>query len=116
METTLTADEYDALELLRRGAQPVRANACIGRNVKRLSGLKLVKVSRDMAALTEKGQEVLFLRRCITALRALADDPRHALEADVAGFLMRKSFVVERGEGGYELTARGRETIGNIDR
>lgn len=116
MEATLTADEYDALELLRRGAKPVRSNACIGRNAKRLAGLKLVKVTRDVAALTDKGQEVLFLRRCIEALGALANDPRHAVEADVAGFLVRKSFVAERPEGGFEVTARGRETLADLRR
>lgn len=116
MEAQLTGDEFDALELLRRGGRPLRANACIGRNAKRLAGLKLVKVSRDVAELTEKGQEVLFLRRCLTALRALADDPLHPVEADVAGFLVRKSHVAERPGGGFDLTAKGRETIADLDR
>ena len=116
MEAALTGDEFDALELLRRGGKPVRSNACIGRNAKRLSGLKLVKVTRDVAELTDKGKEVLFLRRCVTALRSLAEDPNHPVEADVAYFLLRKSHVAERPEGGFEVTAKGRETIADMDR
>jgi hypothetical protein len=117
LEAKLTGDEFDALELLRRGAKSVRANACVGRNAKRLSGLKLVKVDRgDMAALTEKGAQVLFLRRCVNALRALAGDPATALEPDVATFLVRKSHISERAEGGFEVTARGRESLADIDR
>ena len=117
MEQKLTGDEFDALELLRRGPKSVRANACVGRNSKRLAGLKLVKVERgEMAALTDKGMEVLFLRRCVNALRALAADPAAALDADVAAFLMRKSHIVERAEGGFEVTARGQESLADIDR
>lgn len=116
MEATLTGDEFDALELLRRGGKPLRSNACIGRNAKRLAGLKLVKVSRDVAELTDKGKEVLFLRRCVNALRALADDPDHPVEPDVAYFLVRKSHVAERAGGGFDVTAKGRETIADLDR
>lgn len=117
MDAKLTGDEFDALELLRRGAKSVRANACVGRNAKRLSGLKLVKVDRgDMAVLTDKGTEVLFLRRCVNALRALSEDPATTVEQDVAVFLMRKSHIVERPEGGFEVTARGRESLADIDR
>src|SRR5881275_2658758 len=68
----LTGDEYDALEWIRRGARTDRVNACVGRNAKRLSGLKLVQYARNGSlALTEKGEQVLFLRRCVQALRAL---------------------------------------------
>lgn len=116
MEAKLTGDEFDALELLRRGGQPLRANACIGRNAKRLAGLKLLKVSRDVAELTDKGKEVLFLRRCVNALRALGEDPHHPVEGDVAYFLVRKSHVAERPEGGFAVTAKGRETIADMDR
>ena len=117
MEQKLSGDEFDALELLRRGAKSVRANACVGRNAKRLAGLKLVKVDRgEMAALTDKGMEVLFLRRCVNALRELSADPATKLDADVATFLMRKSHIAERAEGGFEVTARGRESLADIDR
>ncbi|MFD2365780.1 hypothetical protein [Pseudoduganella sp. GCM10020061] len=117
MEAKLTGDEFDALELLRRGAKSIRANACVGRNAKRLSGLKLVKVDRaNMATLTDKGTEVLFLRRCVNALRGLSDDPASTVEPDVAAFLLRKSHIAERPEGGFDVTARGRESLADIDR
>ena len=117
MEAQLTGDEFDALELLRRGPKSVRANACVGRNAKRLSGLKLVRVDRgNMAALTDKGSEVLFLRRCVETLRALATQPGSPVDADVAAFLIRKSHIAERAEGGFEVTQRGRESLADIDR
>jgi Mn-dependent DtxR family transcriptional regulator len=111
----LTGDEYDALEFIRRGARTDRFNACVGRNAKRLSGLKLVQYAKNGSlALTEKGQEVLFLRRCIEALRALERDPASALDEDVAQFLGRKSHIAPREGGGYELTDRGRESLADI--
>jgi hypothetical protein len=111
----LTGDEYDALEWIRRGARNDRVNACVGRNAKRLSGLKLVQYAKNGGlALTEKGQELLFLRRCVLALRALDADPAAPVEADVVQFLSRKSHIAARAEGGYELTARGRESLADI--
>ncbi len=111
----LTGDEYDALEFIRRGARTDRVNACVGRNAKRLSGLKLVQYAKNGAlSLTDKGQEVLFLRRCIVALRALEQDPASALDEDVAQFLSRKSHIAAREGGGYDLTERGRESLADI--
>lgn len=111
----LTGDEYDALEFILRGARNDRVNACVGRNAKRLSGLKLVQYARNGAlSLTEQGAELLFLRRCVQALRALEADPAAALDADVEQFLNRKSHIAARAEGGFELTARGRESLADI--
>ena len=111
----LTGDEYDALEFIRRGARTDRVNACVGRNAKRLSGLKLVQYAKNGAlSLTDKGQEVLFLRRCIVALRALEQDPASALDDDVVQFLSRKSHIAAREGGGYDLTERGRESLADI--
>jgi len=111
----LTGDEYDALEWIRRGPGRDRVNACVGRNAKRLSGLKLVQYARNgSVTLTEKGQEVLFLRRCVQSLRALDADPSAPLDADVIQFLSRKSHIAPRAEGGYELTPRGRESLADI--
>jgi uncharacterized protein YjhX (UPF0386 family) len=111
----LTGDEYDALELIRRGARTDKVNACVGRNAKRLSGLKLVQYAKNGAlSLTDKGQEVLFLKRCIEALRALERDPASALDADVMQFLSRKSHIAAKEGGGYELTERGRESLADI--
>jgi len=111
----LTQDEYDALEFIRGGARSVRYNACVGRNAKKLAGLKLVNQGRNGSVeLTDKGAEVLFLRRCIRALEALADDSAAPLDADVAQFLGRKAHIVARDEGGFVLTAKGREALADI--
>ena len=111
----LTGDEYDALEFIRRGAHNDRVNACVGRNAKRLSGLKLVQYGKNGSlSLSPKGQEVLFLKRCIEALRALQQDPASALDEDVVQFLSRKSHIAALEGGGYELTERGRESLADI--
>lgn len=111
----LTNDEYDALDHIRRGAQHDRVNACVGRNSKRLAGLKFIQYGRDgKVALTEKGQQVLFMRRCIEGLRALALDPAAQVAADVVHFLMRKSHIAPRDEGGFAVTAKGQESLADI--
>jgi Mn-dependent DtxR family transcriptional regulator len=113
----LTGDEIDALEHIRRGAKSLKVNACIGRNAKKLAGLKLIKIGRnDAVALTEQGAEVLFLRRCIAQMHAVASEPTHAVDADVAGFLLRKSHIVPLEQGGYALTEKGREALADITR
>lgn len=113
---TLTTDEYDALGHIERGAAHDKVNACVGRNAKRLSGLKMIQYGRDgRLSLTEKGQQVLFLRRCIGALRALSADPAAPVDADVAGFLGKKSHIARLEGGGYEVTAKGRESLADID-
>lgn len=111
----LTTDEYDALELVRSGAKRDLATACVGRNAKRLSGLKMIEYGRDgRVSLTEKGQQVLFLRRCVQAMRALAEDPQAEVGSDVLRFLSIKSHVAARDEGGYVLTDKGRESLDDI--
>jgi hypothetical protein len=111
----LTTDEYDALEFIQRGAKHDRVNACVGRNAKRLAGLKMVQYGKDgKVALTDNGQQVLFLRRCVVALRALAEDPAAPVEADVAQFLTRKSHIAPREAGGFEVTAKGRESLADM--
>lgn len=113
----LTTDEYDALELVRRGVKRDTAGACVGRNAKRLSGLKMLEYTRDgRIVLTEKGQQVLFLRRCIKSLTALADDPQTAIDGDVIRFLSIKSHIAPLDSGGYALTEKGRETLDDITR
>ena len=111
----LTTDEYDALEFIRRGARTDRFNACVGRNAKRLSGLKMISYGRDgKVELTEKGQQVLFLRACIEALSALALDPAAPIAGDVAQFLIRKSHIAQREDGGFTVTPRGLESLADI--
>jgi predicted transcriptional regulator len=113
----LTTDEYDALEFIRRGASHDRVNACVGRNAKRLSGIKLIKYERNggKVELTDKGHEVLFLRRCVETLRALAADPAAAVDADVKLFLGKKSHIIPLTEGGFALTDKGRESLADIE-
>jgi hypothetical protein len=112
----LTTDEYDALGHIQRGAAHDRVNACVGRNAKRLSGLKMIQYAKDgRVALTEKGQQVLFLRRCISALRAVAADPAAPIDADVAAFLGKKSHLVPREAGGFDVTDKGRESLADIE-
>ncbi len=111
----LTTDEYDALELVRRGVNRDSPGACVGRNAKRLSGLKMMEYTRDgRIALTEKGQTVLFLRRCVQALTALAADPAAVIDNDVARFLSAKSHIAPIEGGGHALTERGRESLADI--
>ncbi|MES2129920.1 MAG: hypothetical protein V4463_21810 [Pseudomonadota bacterium] len=111
----LTTDEYDALEQIARGARHDRVNACIGRNAKRLSGLKMVQYSRDgKLAMTDKGQQVLFVRRCILGLRAVADNPLAPIDADVALFLGKKSHILPLAAGGFDITDKGRESLADI--
>lgn len=115
-ETKLTTDEYDALEFIRRGARHDRFNACVGRNAKKLAGLKLISWNRrdGSLALTDDGQQLLFLRRSIATLRALEADPLAPVEPDVAQFLGRKSHIAQRPEGGFVLTDKGRESLADI--
>jgi hypothetical protein len=113
----LTTDEYDALELVRRGVKRDNPGACVGRNLKRLSGIKMMETTRDgRIVLTEKGQQVLFLRRCIKSLTALADDAQAPLDADVVRFLSLKSHIAPLDGGGYALTDKGRESLDDIAR
>jgi hypothetical protein len=112
----LTTDEYDALEHIKRGATHDRVNACVGRNAKRLSGLKMIQYARDgKVALTDKGQQVLFVRRCILGLRAVAANPAALLDADVAQFLSKKSHIAALESGQFEVTDKGRESLADIE-
>lgn len=115
----LTTDEYDALEQVARGIKTERVTACVARNTKRLSGLKLLSYSKDgRLSVTDKAQQLLFVRRCINGLRAVAADPLSALEKDVAYFLGKKGHIVARAEGtGHDISDKGRESlldIGNL--
>ncbi len=114
-EEKLTVDEYDALDHIRRGAKHDRVNACVGRNAKRLAGLKMIQYGRDgKLEITDKGTQVLFLRRCIGALEALVAQTVQHLEPDIAQFLVRKSHVVELAGGGFAVTDKGRESLADI--
>ena len=122
MDDSLTKDEFEALAEIRRMKKGVRPSACVSRNAKKLIGLKYVTGGRDGTfALTEKGQQTLFVKRSIDALRALANaavvaTAPAAIEADVAAFLSRKGLIAPKADAeGFELTERGRESLADIE-
>jgi hypothetical protein len=114
---SLTQDQFDALFQISRARPHDRETACVARNIKTLAGLKYIRYGKDgRVALTEKGQQTLFLKRCIDGLRAVANNPLAPLDADIATFLSRKGHVAPRApEPGFDLTQRGRESLADID-
>jgi hypothetical protein len=117
MDDSLTKDEFDALLQISRAKKLERVSACVARNTKRLIGLKYITHGKDgQLALTEKGQQTLFVRRCIDGLRAIANDPLARLDADVATFLSRKGHIAPRvPAAGFDITQRGQESLADID-
>lgn len=117
MSNDLTKDEFDALGQISRKEHRGRPSACVARNTKRLSGIKLIEYHRDgQLVLTEKGKQTLFIYRCIETLRALSLDPQAPVAPDVAIFLGRKGHIVENAVTKvFEITQRGRESLADID-
>jgi len=113
----LTTDEYDALRQVAQGKKQERVSACVARNTKRLTGLKYMAYGKDQRlTLTEKGQQTLFLKRCVDALRAVSNGTAAALDADVAGFLLKKGHIAPAATPDrYEITQRGQESLADID-
>lgn len=117
MKDSLSTDEFDALAQISKAPKNERPSACIARNAKRLSGLKYVTYEKDgRLALSEKGQQILFIKRCIDGLRAISTDPLAPLGTDVATFLGKKGHIAPRAAaGGFEITQKGRESLADID-
>lgn len=116
MEDKLTQDEFEALAQIRRLKKGERESACVARNAKRLVGLKYVTSKGGMHVLTEKGQQTVFVKRCIDGLRAVAYAAPGTIDADVAAFLSRKGLIAPRTVGdGFDVTERGRESLADID-
>lgn len=116
MEDKLTKDEFEALAQIQRLKKGERESACVSRNAKRLSGLKYITGKGGVFALTEKGKQTLFVKRCIDGLRAVAYAAPGSIGTDVATFLSRKGLIVPRTVGeGYDVTDRGRELLANIE-
>ena len=117
-DEALGKDEYDALAQIAAGSHGGRPSACVARNVKRLAGLKFVAYGRDGSlSLTEKGEQTLFIRACIDGMRAIDADPLAVLAPDVKLFLGKKGHMAPRSDAeGVELTARGRESLADIDK
>lgn len=117
MNQTLTLDEYAALAeilVLRKGSRP---SACVARNTKRLAGIKFIKVGKSgLPELTELGRQTLFIKQCVDGLRELSQDPQAVLDTGVATFLEKKGHATRDPDtGALSLTARGRETLADID-
>jgi hypothetical protein len=122
MDNSLTNDEYEALAQIRKARKGERPSACVARNAKALIGLKYITRGKDGAfMLTEKGQQTVFVKRCIEGLRTIAAGAVAAvaptkLESDVTAFLSRKGLIAPHATGeGFELTARGRESLADIE-
>lgn len=116
MKDSLTIDEFDALTQISKAPKNERPSACIARNTKRLSGLKFIAYGKDGSlALTEKGQQILFVKNCIDGLRAIASDPLAKLDADVITFLSKKGHITSKAEGGFDISQKGRESLADID-
>lgn len=117
MTKDLTIDEFNALEEISKSSKHAKASPCVGRNTKKLSGLKYISIARDGSlSVTEKGQQALFSKYCITGLRAIASGEDGTLDSAVAIFLARKSYIAERANGaGFDITERGRECLADID-
>ncbi|GAA4015242.1 hypothetical protein [Actimicrobium antarcticum] len=116
MDDRLTTDEYDALTQIGKSSRGDRPSACIARNSKKLNGLKFISHAKDgHLALTEKGQQTLFLRQCIEGLRAVSTDSLANLAADVALFLGKKGHITRADDGTYAITQRGQESLTDID-
>ncbi|WP_225869720.1 hypothetical protein [Glaciimonas sp. PCH181] len=113
----LSKDEYDALGHIARGPARGAETTCVARNAKRLSGLKYVAYGKHgQLALTEKGEQTLFVKSCIDGLRAISTDPLAPLDADVEAFLGRKGHIIPSSSGdGFEITVRGQESLADID-
>lgn len=117
MNNRLTKDEFNALAEAGKMPKFARPSACVARNTKRLIGLKYLTHNKDGSlALTEKGQQTLFIQRCIDGLRTVASDPLTKLDADVVTFLGKKSYIAAQpAPGGFDITPRGLECLADID-
>lgn len=119
MDDHLTKDEFEALVQIRQMKKGVRPSTCVSRNAKKLIGLKYLTSKKDgTLALTEKGEQTVFIKRSIDALRAIANAAvvaakPAAIDADVATFLSRKGLIAPNADG-FELTERGRESLADI--
>ncbi len=116
MKQHLSRDQFEALEQVRTLQKGAKPSACIGRNGKFLTGIKLLSHHRDGSyTLTDKGHEALFVKNCIAGLRNIADDVNAKPAADITAFLVRKSYIAAAATPGrFEITAKGRECLADI--
>jgi hypothetical protein len=117
MNHKLSIDEYDALEQVSKLPRNARPSACVARNTKRLTGIKLLTHRKDGGLeLTDTGKQILFIKQCIDGLRAIANDPNVIVSATVASFLGKKGHIAVNPDSGLnEISERGRECLLDID-
>ncbi|MBC3884370.1 hypothetical protein [Undibacterium griseum] len=117
MNHKLSIDEYDALTLISNMPKGAKPNACVNRNAKRLSGIKLIAFRRDGGLeLTESGREILFIKQCIDGLRTIAANPDASLPGPVMAFLQKKGHVTtDAASGRISISQRGQESLADID-
>ena len=117
MNHKLSIDEYDALEQVSKLPRNARPSACVARNTKRLTGIKLLTHRKDGGLeLTDTGKQILFIKQCIDGLRAIANDPSVIVSATVASFLGKKGHITVNPDSGLsEISERGRECLLDID-
>ncbi len=120
LPSALTRDQFEALaqvSVMPKGCKP---SACVARNAKHLSGTKYLVPRRDGTyALTEKGEEALFTKNCISGLREMAEASNQGvalpkLAADVLHFLQRKGYLVSGAAGQMCVTDKGHECLADI--
>ncbi|WP_028453661.1 hypothetical protein [Chitinilyticum aquatile] len=112
----LSTDELEALVEVGRGLRSKRLSPRVFKHAKVLSGLKYAEYARNgILTITEKGRQTLFLKRCIDGLRLLTRDPLGKVDPEALTFLLKKGHVSEREEGGYSVTAKGAESLADID-
>lgn len=111
----LTNDQLAALDEVSRMPKSAKPSACVARNAKHLIGIKYLRHRKDGGfALTETGEEAVFIRKCIAGLRAIGDNPDAQLDAAVAIFLGRKGYIASDAAGKSAITDRGRECLLDI--
>lgn len=117
MNQKLSIDEYDALDQVSKLPRNARPSACVARNTKRLTGIKLLSHRKEGGLeLTDTGKQVLFIKQCIDGLRAVANDPARDISAPVATFLGKKGHITLNAETGKtEISPRGLECLADID-
>lgn len=116
MQQHISRDQFEALEQDGKLPKGTKPSACIARNGKFLTGIKMLDYRRDGSyALTDKGREALFVKNCITGLGAIAADVNAKPAADITAFLVRKSYIAATATPGrFEITAKGRECLADI--
>jgi hypothetical protein len=89
----------------------------VARNAKRLTGLKYFRHGKGgKLAPADKGQQTLFLKRCVDALRAIAESGAMQLDTDVTTFLLRKCHIAPGAvRHRYDLIPRGHASLADID-